>query len=120
VAGATSPACSSRTEQPRPCARHGEARSTEPRATTVARAGEQPGRGEACLVVESWAAAVDLVLGSRWSWERWGVGEEGRRAGAGGDGTSPEETCRRGEERRRRRTESAEDHVGEMGIRVFC
>jgi hypothetical protein len=86
----------------------------------VARAGEQPGRGEACLVVESWAAAVDLVLGSRWSWGRWEVGEEGRRAGAGGDGTSPEETCRRGEERRRRRTESAEDHVGEMGIRVFC
>jgi hypothetical protein len=91
--------------------RYGQARSMEPRGTTHARAGEQPGlvamaAGGDALVVESWAAAVDLVHGlrSEWNWGRWGVGEEGGRTGAGGDGTTPEGSCRRGEERRQRRS----------------
>jgi hypothetical protein len=65
----------------------------EPRGTTHARAGEQPGlvamaAGGDALVVESWAAAVDLVHGLRieWNWGRWGVGEEGGGPGLGGTG----------------------------------
>jgi hypothetical protein len=106
VAGATSPACGSRTESHRPYARMGRlVRRSRAQRRVGAPANNLAASlfvhaGGASLVTESWAAAVDLARGLGSGWKKGHWGEYERRGGGPGLG----ETGRRrmglaGEER---------------------